>query len=51
MQKLMMPCHMKDEKLYVPEYIISIHFCKIELVCSKNFILKRLCSEFDNNKH
>ena len=30
MQKLMMQCHKKDERLYVPEYIISTRFCKIE---------------------
>ena len=26
----MMQCHLKDERLSVPEYIISIHLCKIE---------------------
>ena len=30
MQKLMMQCHKKDERLYVPEYIISTRFYKIE---------------------
>ena len=25
-----MQCHLKDERLSVPEYIISIHLCKIE---------------------
>ena len=30
MQKLMMQCSIKDERLYVPEYIISTRFCKME---------------------
>ena len=30
MQKLMMQCHIKCERFYVPEYIISTHFYKIE---------------------
>ena len=30
MQKLMMQCQIKDERLYVPEYIIPMHPCKVE---------------------
>ena len=30
MQKLMMQCHIKDNRLHVPEYIIPMHLCKVE---------------------
>ena len=34
----MMQCGIKDKKLYVPEYIIPMHLCKLsrEVVCKKN---------------
>ena len=30
MQKLMMQCHIKDNRFHVPEYIIPMHLNKVE---------------------